>query len=48
MNDFREIWWSTETLSPQNNQPGAWIQLNGGARYFADTVPNGPAPYFQG
>ena len=48
VNDFREMWWSTETLSPQNNQPGAWIQLNGGARYFADTVPKGPAPYFQG
>jgi len=46
--DFREIYWDGNVISPQTNEPGAWVQLNGGARYFADTVPKAPAPYFQG
>lgn len=46
MDDFREIWWDPNAVSPQNNKPGAWIQLNGGARYFPGRVPNGRAAYF--
>lgn len=45
--DFREIWWDPDKISPQNNKPGAWVQLGGGARYFPNNVPSGPAPYFQ-
>jgi hypothetical protein len=45
--DFREIWWDPDRISAQNNEPGAWVELNGGARYFTDTVPHGPAPFFQ-
>jgi hypothetical protein len=47
MDDFREIWWSNERISPQNNKPGTWVQLNGGRRYFAGQVPKGRAPYFE-
>ena len=45
--DFREIWWDPDRISPQNNQAGAWVQLGNGARYTADAAPSGPAPYFQ-
>nr|MBA2282212.1 ABC transporter substrate-binding protein [Acidimicrobiia bacterium] len=45
--DFREIWWDPQRISPQNNQAGAWVQLDGGRRYFPGQVPVGPAPYFQ-
>jgi hypothetical protein len=48
VDDFREIWWDPDKISPQNNKAGAWVELNGGARYRPDTVPQGPAPYFQG
>lgn len=47
VNDFREIWWDPDRISPQNNKPGSWVQLNGGARYTSDNVPQGPAPFFQ-
>jgi hypothetical protein len=46
--DFREMWWSPTKISAQNNQPGAWIQMNGGARYTSANPPKGPAPWFQG
>ncbi len=46
--DFREIWWDPERISGQNNKPGAWVQVNGGARYTAHNVPQQPAPFFQG
>jgi hypothetical protein len=46
--DFREIWWDPNKVSGQNNKPGAWVQLNGGARYTASNAPSGPAPWFQG
>jgi hypothetical protein len=46
--DFREMWWDPDRISPQNNQRGAWVQLNGGARYTADRAPKGSAPFFQG
>ena len=46
-NDFREIWWDPNKISPQNNKPGAWVELNGGQRYLPGQVPNGAAPYFQ-
>lgn len=47
VDDFREIWWDPDRISPQNNKPGAWVQLNGGARHTKETVPQGPAPFFQ-
>ena len=47
MDDFREIWWDPDRISPQNNKPGAWVQLGGGARYTAKTMPSGPAPFFE-
>jgi hypothetical protein len=46
--DFREIWWDPDRISPQNNKPGAWVQINGGARQTAETMPSGPAPFFDG
>lgn len=45
--DYREIWWDPQKISPQNNKPGAWVQVGGGARYPAGQSPQGPAPYFQ-
>ncbi|HVE93757.1 MAG TPA: hypothetical protein VNB24_02465 [Acidimicrobiales bacterium] len=47
MDDFREIWWSPTRISSQNNKPGAWVQLNAGARYFPGTVPRGRPPFFE-
>ncbi len=44
MDDFREIWWDTNRISPQNNKPGAWVQLNNGARYRKGTVPKARRP----
>ena len=44
--DFREIWWDPDKISPQNNKPGAWVQV-GGARYFPGNMPAGPAPFFE-
>lgn len=46
--DFREIWWDADRISGQNNKPGAWVQLNGGARWSPGRPPTGPAPFFQG
>jgi hypothetical protein len=46
--DFREIWWDPDRISGQNNKPGAWVQLNGGARWTPGRPPTGPAPFFQG
>ncbi len=48
VNDFREIWWDPERISTQNRRPGAWVELNNGARYLPGQVPRQPAPYFQG
>ena len=45
--DFREIWWNPQAVSGQNNQPGAWVALNGGQRYLPGQVPAGRPPYFQ-
>jgi len=45
--DFREIWWDPNRISGQNNEPGAWVQLNGGARWSADNPPRGPAGFFK-
>jgi hypothetical protein len=45
--DFREIWWDPNRISGQNNRPGAWVQLGGGARYLPETLPTGPAPFFR-
>jgi hypothetical protein len=45
--DFREIWWDPNRISPQNNKPGAWVQLNGGQRYTAENPPRGPGAFFK-
>jgi hypothetical protein len=45
--DYREIWWDPERISAQNNKQGAWVQLNGGARYRSGTPAAGPANFFQ-
>lgn len=45
--DVREIWWDPDKISRQNNKPGSWIELNGGARYFPGQIPRQPAPYFE-
>lgn len=44
--DVREIWWDPNRISVQNNKPGAWVQLNDGARYLPGQMPAGPAPFF--
>jgi hypothetical protein len=46
--DYREIWWSPAKVSEQNNKAGAWVQMNGGARYTSSNPPRGAAPWFQG
>jgi hypothetical protein len=45
--DFRELWWDPNRVSAQNNQPGAWSQLDGGRRYLPGQVPAGRPPFFQ-
>jgi hypothetical protein len=45
--DFREIWWDPNRVSAQNNKTGAWVQLNGGRRWTAQTPPSGPGGFFQ-
>jgi Periplasmic binding protein len=45
--DFREIWWDPNRISGQNNKKGAWVQLNGGARWSPRRPPTGPAGYFK-
>ena len=47
VDDFREIWWDPDRISPQNNKPGAWVQIAGGQRWFANTIPAGRAPFFE-
>jgi len=47
VDDFREIWWDPDRISPQNNKPGAWVQLNGGQRWFADTIQHGRGRFFE-
>ncbi|MGH9275430.1 MAG: hypothetical protein ACRDZU_12355, partial [Acidimicrobiales bacterium] len=45
--DFREIWWDPDRISPQNNKAGAWVQLNGGRRWSPRNPPTGPAGFFE-
>jgi hypothetical protein len=45
--DYREMWWDPNRISPQNNQKGAWVQLGNGKRYTPETAPQGPAPFFK-
>ncbi|HAM03369.1 MAG TPA: hypothetical protein DCQ30_14260 [Acidimicrobiaceae bacterium] len=41
-NDFREVCWSPNTISPYNGKQGAYIQgANNGARWTASSVPGG-------
>lgn len=48
IDDYREIWWDPEKISPQNNQPGAWVTANDGARYGVGERPSTPNAYFEG
>jgi len=48
VDDYREIWWDPNRVSGQNGSNGAWVELNGGARYGPTSPPTGPPPYFQG
>jgi hypothetical protein len=48
VDDFREIWWDPDQISGQNSREGAWIELNGGARWDNENPPSGPADYFAG
>jgi hypothetical protein len=48
VDDFREIWWDPDRISQQNNREGAWVALNGGARWSNSNPPSGPADYFAG
>ena len=42
-NDFREICWSPNTISPNNSKPGAYIEgSNGSTRWTESSVPAGP------
>ncbi len=42
-NDFREVCWSPDTISPFNGKPGAYLQgAYNGARWTASSVPTGP------
>ena len=42
-NDFREVCWSPNTISPFNGKPGAYIQGSyGAARWTAGNIPSGP------
>ena len=36
-----------DRISAQNNKKGAWVQLNGGARWSPRKPPTGPAGYFK-
>ena len=36
-----------EAAPNSGGAPGAWVQLNGGQRYFPGQVPNEPAPFFK-
>ncbi|HLX89957.1 MAG TPA: hypothetical protein VKR22_16040 [Acidimicrobiales bacterium] len=40
-NDFREVCWSPNTTSPNNNKPGAYVQTSN-QRWTPDNVPKGP------
>ncbi|MDQ2648911.1 MAG: ABC transporter substrate-binding protein, partial [Actinomycetota bacterium] len=47
VDDFREIWWDPKRISVQNSRPGAWVEINGGARWSIARPPSGPAPFFR-
>nr|MBA2281662.1 hypothetical protein [Acidimicrobiia bacterium] len=42
--DVREIYWDPAAVSSYNGRPGAYIGVNGGARYRRDELPSGPFP----
>ncbi|MEX0873653.1 MAG: hypothetical protein WD646_11310 [Actinomycetota bacterium] len=45
--DFREVWWDPDRISPQNGKPGSWVQLNDGRRYLPGQVPSDDPPWFK-
>jgi hypothetical protein len=45
--DYREVWWDPNRISPQNGEPGSWVELHGGRRYLRDQPPSGPPDFFQ-
>lgn len=40
-NDAREVWWNSGGRSPQNNEPGTWVDANPGTRYSLGKFPPG-------
>jgi hypothetical protein len=40
--DFREVHWDPEAVSPYNSQPGRYVDPNPGQRYRFGEVPEGP------
>src|SRR3546814_12399489 len=40
--DYREIWWDPDRISPQNNKPGAGVQRTAGAPGHPGTEGDGP------
>ncbi|HET9689645.1 MAG TPA: hypothetical protein VFP61_00725 [Acidimicrobiales bacterium] len=44
--DFREVYWCGTTTSPYNNQPGEYIDANGGKRFVKGSVPPGTSELF--
>ena len=47
--DFREIWWDPNRISPQNNKPGAWVQLERRRRGTRrGNAADGPGPLLRG
>lgn len=46
-NDGREIYWDPEAISPQNNEPGAYIETDPGARFRRGEWPEGEPQVFR-
>ncbi len=40
--DFREVYWDPDEISPFNNEPGAYVDPNPGERYRRGGIPPGP------
>jgi hypothetical protein len=44
--DGREIYWDSKKISPQNNQPGSYVESMPGRRFKANEWPTGDPPVF--
>jgi hypothetical protein len=40
--DFREIYWDPEAVSPFNSEPGSWVETDQGVRLHRGEIPDGP------